>query len=171
MQVYVDESERRDYLLGVTTVDGPVQPLRAALRALLRPGQRRIHFAKEQDSRRRQLLAAMTELDLTARIYVSPRAAKESREMCLTALVADIAPAGASLLVLESRESMNHLDVLVLDAALRKHGCHTLEYRHLSPYEEPLLWVSDAIAWAMGAGGDWRRRIDPILGEVVRLGR
>jgi hypothetical protein len=171
VQVYVDESRRRAYLLGVTIVEGPVQPVRAALRALLRPGQRRIHFAKEQDSRRRQLLAIMTDLDLTARVYVSPRLAKASREMCLTALIADIAPAGASLLVLESRDSMNHLDVLVLDAALRKHGCHTLEYRHLSPYEEPLLWVSDAVAWAMGAGGDWRRRAEPIVDEVVRVGR
>ena len=84
MQVYVDESERRDCLLGVTIVTGPVQPIRAALRALLRPGQRRIH---------------------------------------------------------------------------------------LSPYEEPLLWVSDAVAWAVGAGGDWRRRVEPMIDEVVRLRR
>jgi len=171
VQVYVDESERRHYLLGVTIVTGPAQPIRTALRALQRPGQRRIHFSKEQDSRRRRLLAAMAELDLTARVYVSPRSVKESRELCLTALIADIAPAGASLLVLESRESMNHRDVLVLDAALRKHGSQTLEYRHLSPYEEPLLWVSDAVAWAMGAGGDWRRRVEPMIDDVVRLGR
>jgi hypothetical protein len=169
MQVYVDESERREYYLGVTIVRGPVQPLRAALRRLQRPGQRRIHFVKERDSRRRELLSAMTELDLTARIYCSPRSVKESREVCLTALIADIAPAGASLLVLESRESMNHHDVRVLDAALRKHGSQTLRYRHLSAYEEPLLWVSDAVAWAMGAGGDWRRRAAPLIEEIVRL--
>jgi hypothetical protein len=170
MQVYVDESERRDYYLGVTLVRGPVQPLRAALRALTRSGQRRIHFSKEGDSRRRELLSAMAGLGLTARIYCSPRSVKESREICLSALIEDIAPAGASLLVLESRESMNHLDVLTIDAALRKHGSQTLEYRHLSPYEEPLLWVSDAVAWAMGAGRDWRRRIEPMLDGVVRLG-
>ena len=80
VQVYVDESERRDYLLGVTIVTGPVQPIRTALRTLQRPGQRRIHFSKEQDSRRRRLLAAMAELDLAARVYVSPRSVKESRE-------------------------------------------------------------------------------------------
>jgi hypothetical protein len=113
----------------------------------------------------------MAEMDLTGRVYVSPGSVKERRERCLTALVADVAPAGASLLVLESRESMNHLDVLILDAALRKHGSQTLEYRHLSPYEEPLLWVSDAVARAMGAGGDWRRRVEPLVDEVVRLGR
>ena len=61
--------------------------------------------------------------------------------------------------------------VLVLDAALRKHGSQTLEYRHLSPYEEPLLWVSDAVAWAIRTGGDWRRRVEPMIDEVVRLGR
>jgi hypothetical protein len=84
----------------------------------VRPGQRRIHFSKEQDSRRRRLLAAMAELDLTARVYVSPRSVKESRELCLTALIADIAPAGASLLVLESRESMNRRDVLKRETRL-----------------------------------------------------
>ena len=171
MQVYVDESERRDYLLGVTIVTAPVQPIRTALRGVQRPGRRRIHFSEEQDSRRRWLLAAMADLELTARVYVSPRSVKERRKLCLAALIADIAPAGASLLVLESRESMNHLDVLVIDAALRKHGSGSLEYRHLSPYEEPLLWVSDAVAWAMGAGGDWRRRVGPMIDEVVRLGR
>jgi hypothetical protein len=81
VQVYVDESERRHYLLGVTIVTGPAQPIRAALRARQRPGP---------------------------------------------------AP---------------------------------------SPDEEPLLWVSDAVAWAMGAGGDWRRRVEPMIDEVVRLGR
>ena len=170
MRVFVDESERRDYLLGATFVRGPLDPLRAALRGLRRPGQRRIHFSGEQDPRRRELLSAICGLDLTVRIYASPRSVKESRELCLSALVADIAPAGASLLVLEGRESMNHRDVRTIDAALRKHGSGRLEYRHQSPYEEPLLWVSDAVAWAAGAGGDWRRRIAPILEEVVRLG-
>jgi hypothetical protein len=45
---------------------------------------------------------------------------------------------------------------LVLEA-LDVHG--QMIYEHLRPFEEPLLWIPDAIAWAWGAGGDWRRRI------------
>jgi hypothetical protein len=58
--------------------------------------------------------------------------------------VADVAPAGAGRLILESRESS---------------------------HEEPVLWAADAIAWAVGAGGDRRRRVDPLLLELVRLAR
>ncbi|HST63822.1 MAG TPA: hypothetical protein VLM05_01425 [Mycobacteriales bacterium] len=171
MHVYVDESERQDYLLCAVLVPGSPDPLRSALRALCRPGQRRVHFAKENDARRRAILAELVRLGLRARVYTSPGAVKESRELCLAALVADVAPAGARRLILESRESMNHLDVLTLDAALRKHGTGQLEYQHLRPHEEPMLWSADAIAWAVGAGGDWRRRVDPVLVELVRLGR
>ena len=34
-----------------------------------------------------------------------------------------------------------------------------------APASEPLLWAADAICWAVGAGGDWQRR----LGSVVTV--
>jgi hypothetical protein len=34
-----------------------------------------------------------------------------------------------------------------------------LVYEHVRAHLEPNLWAADAIAWAYGAGGDWRRRI------------
>lgn len=170
MRVFVDESERRDYFLCAVLVRGPVEPVRTALRGLCRPGQRRIHFAKEQDARRRTVLAELGRMELTARVYCSPGSVRESREECIGALVADIAPAGARELTVESRESMNHLDIRVIDAALRKHGTGELIYRHLRPHEEPVLWAADAIAWAVGAGGDWRRRVEPLVEELIRLG-
>jgi hypothetical protein len=79
VQVYVDESERRDYLLCAVLVRSDVGRVRRAVRAMCQPGQRRVH-------------------------------------------------------------------------------------------EEPLLWVPDAIAWAVGRGGDWRRRAEPLLDKVVDLG-
>ena len=36
-------------------------------------------------------------------------------------------------------------------------------YDHRSSTSEPLLWAVDAVVWAVGAGGDWRRRVDPIV--------
>lgn len=34
---------------------------------------------------------------------------------------------------------------------------------------EPLLWVPDALAWAYGKGGDWRRRMDGVVRSVVSV--
>jgi hypothetical protein len=33
-----------------------------------------------------------------------------------------------------------------------------------------MLAAADAIAWAYGAGGDWRRRVAPSIDVVVDLG-
>jgi len=125
---------------------------------------------KESEARRRTLLAALVSTGIRARVYSCPTATGEARTACLTVLVADIVPAGARRLVLESRESMNHRDVQAINSALRKHGEGRLEYLHLRPHEEPLLWAADAVTWAVGAGGDWRRRVAPMLDEHVRLG-
>lgn len=110
VQVYVDESERRDYLLCAVPVRTDVGRARRAVRSMCQPGQRRVHFAKEGPARRRAVLSALAELSIQARIYRSPSGVKRSRELCLDALVGDIAAAGVERLVIESRETMDHLD-------------------------------------------------------------
>jgi hypothetical protein len=172
MHVFVDESERpHAYLLGAVLVVDPaaLDRIRAGLRDLRRRGQRRVHFAKESNPRRREILSELATSGLRGRVYSCPAQTKEAREACLLALVADIVPAGARRLVLESRESMNHLDIRVINSALRKYGERQLVYLHLRPAEEPLLWAADAVAWAVGAGGDWRRRAEPVLDDVIQL--
>jgi hypothetical protein len=34
---------------------------------------------------------------------------------------------------------------------------------------EPLLAIPDAVGWAWARGGDWRRRAQPMIGEVIDL--
>ena len=170
VQVYVDESERRDYLLCAVLVRTDVGRVRRAVRAMCQPGQRRVHFAKEGPARRRAVLSALAELGVQARIYRSPSGVKRSRELCLDALVGDIATAGAERLVIESRATMDHLDDRVIKAALRRIGTGELTLGHASAHEEPLQWVPDAIAWAVGRGGDWHRRAEPLLDKVIDLG-
>jgi hypothetical protein len=92
VQVYVDESERRDYLLCALLVRSDVGRVRRAVRAMCRPGQRRVHFAKEGPGRRRAVLSALGDLGVQARIYRSPSGVKRSRELCLDALVATSQP-------------------------------------------------------------------------------
>ncbi|NUT92045.1 MAG: hypothetical protein HOY78_08430 [Saccharothrix sp.] len=42
-------------------------------------------------------------------------------------------------------------------------------HEHFASQDEPLLGIADVAAWCHGAAGDWARRIEPVLGDVVRL--
>jgi len=83
--------------------------------------------------------------------------------MCLDALVADAAQSRAAHLILERDASLESADRRILAAAVRRHAAPGLAYRHADPYEEPMLWVSDMVAWCCYRGGDWMRRAQPII--------
>jgi hypothetical protein len=76
-------------------------------------------------------------------------------------------------IVLESRgRDLDRADRLTIWRKLRELGADDAAaptYEHLEPHEDPALWPADAVAY--GAGGDWRRRVDPLLQDVVDLGR
>jgi hypothetical protein len=168
MHVYVDESNRRSYLLCALLVHEDSRRLRGTVRALCRPGQRRIHFSKEGDPRRRAILSTLTELGVLTRIYRS-RSAEPDRDTCLAALLDDLVPLGPTQLVLERRGPQDRQDEALITAALRASGS-VLTFRHTEPHDEPLLWVPDAVAWAVGRGGDWRRRAEPLVEKLVDAG-
>jgi len=44
-----------------------------------------------------------------------------------------------------------------------------VRYVHRKPSTEPLLAIPDASAWSWAKGGDWRRRIDPLITDVGQL--
>ena len=96
---------------------------------------------------------------------------RTARPALLAAVLADLKELSVGRLVIESRESRDHLDRQVI-AGMQRQGKASLDlvYEHLRPYEEPVLWVSDAVAWAVGAGGDWRSRVNRIVGKVGEHG-
>jgi hypothetical protein len=46
-----------------------------------------------------------------------------------------------------------------------------LTYEHFDSTHELLLGVADVVGWCYGAGGDWRRRIAPVVTELIDLDR
>jgi hypothetical protein len=44
-----------------------------------------------------------------------------------------------------------------------------LVFEHRSARVEPMLWIADAIAWAYGAGGDWRALVGSIVTGAAEL--
>lgn len=166
--VFVDESVRANYVLCAVRVDPrDLSAARSFLRKQLLAGERRIHFAKENRRRRRELLASFCAHGFDTALYTAPAHDRFARTRLLGLLVDDT---GDELhrLVLESRDVRDAEDQRdIIRLHLTGRFPDTATYEHLRPHEEPLLWVADAVAWAHGAGGDWHRRSATMV-SVVR---
>ncbi|TDC49830.1 hypothetical protein E1212_17015 [Jiangella ureilytica] len=158
LHAFVDESFAGDYIVAAAVVPAnDVNGARAAVRRLLRPGQERIHFKKESDARRAQILTGLEALDLTVRVYLAENG-RDARSVCLERMVPDLATLGVTRLVLERSDPLVDADRRALFELTRKHACD-LEYRHLRAHEDLLLCVADAVAWCYTKGGRWRDRV------------
>lgn len=160
---FVDESRRggRYIVCASVVLPSELATVRKMMRSQLLSGQARLHFKTEKPSRRRALLAVIAELNLTTLVCESNRKEADARRWALGQLLAYLAGVGGQRLVIEAREaSLNLVERQTITAALtRGRGPAGLSYEHMRPHEEPILWVSDAVAWAYSAGGDWRRRV------------
>lgn len=169
MHAFVDESERsgRYLMCAILVAHSNLATTRRALASLCLAGQRRIHLTKERPSRRRLILDRVSAMRLRARIHVST-SGKGARDACLRTLVPDLASLGVGRLVIEPIESLvTHDKDVVYDALRRLDGLGRLAYEHVEARHEPILWAADAIAWAWGAGNDWRRRVTRVVEEEI----
>lgn len=167
---FVDESKAKGLLLAMTLIDSSdVGSARKTLRGLLLPGQRRLHFHNEQNTRRRSIINTVLHLPLVVRIYETGTSTNTARGIALGGLAADLEGLAVQRLVLEADDGMIAQDVRLLAHAtkpLRSRSVFT--FHHLPPSAEPLLWVSDAVAWCYARGGGWRTAATPIIDAVVR---
>ncbi|MBF6278060.1 hypothetical protein [Nocardia nova] len=173
MHAFVDETKQNGLLVVSTVVEvRHLKETRKQLRERRVRGQNRIHFKKESDPRRRSICSALCDLEVTVAVYDATRIRNplDARAACLTAAVEDLADLGARRLTIEQDDSLVTSDRKVLYQAVRKFGvADTLAYEHMRPNDEPLLWVSDAVAWCVAKGGDWRNRVNPIITSVRKL--
>jgi hypothetical protein len=171
--VFVDESKNRKYTLVAAVIEPrKLATMRQALRALVLPGQRRLHFTHESDARRRAVLSRLVELEVAAHVFQSGLAReRDAREECLGELVAFAVREGHRRIVLERDASIEKSDRRILFRELRARGAGDgFQYEFEGPIDEPLLWIPDAVAWSFVKGGDWRRRIAPIVQGVTTAG-
>jgi hypothetical protein len=164
---YVDETARgKQYgVAAVLVCSCRRRAVERSLRGAVRPGQRRLHFAKEGNTTRRALLSQIGAMEVSA-LYVSTQDIEvAARSACLTQLVPKLAKIGVHELVIEQLDGAERRDNHDIRLALASLGAAAVgfTYRHADPHHEPLLWIADAIAWSLGAGGDWARRVQPIM--------
>jgi hypothetical protein len=82
-------------------------------------------------------------------------------------MVEDLQASGrATTVFIERREGGDHRDRTTIIRARRRRPL--LEFHHLRPVDDPLLWLPDCVAWAVGAGGEWKRAIDDLV-EVIAV--
>ncbi|WP_326955884.1 hypothetical protein [Amycolatopsis sp. NBC_01286] len=175
VHAFVDESARGgNYLLCATVVEpAHLTSTRRALAPLLLRGARELHFKKEKEPRRRMLIDRIAALPVSARLYLAectPKTEEAARQRCIEHLAEDLLVLRAHRLVLDSRDHRDGHDRRTLQLALGVRPSKTeLTYEHVDSTAEPLLWISDAVAWCFGAGGGWRRRANPLVAEVLTV--
>jgi hypothetical protein len=121
----------------------------------------------------RGLLAdAVARWPVEIRIYMRTyrRNPEAARQICVERLLADLLARHAGRLVLDSREEQDQVDSRTIRRALRKHHeASQLTWEHADSTAELLLTLPDLAGWCYGAGGEWRKRIEPVLSDVVDL--
>lgn len=168
---FVDESIRgQRYLMGCVLVEArSLTDVRdCALAQVL--GRTRLHFHQEIDSTRRRALAAFAELPIRVVGVVCVRGHGvtefQARGACLGALVTDLQRRSVERLVIESRQDDRDDQRTIGRVRLRE---PRLVFEHRRGVDDPLLWVSDAVTWALGAGREWYDTIRPLVDQMIEL--
>jgi hypothetical protein len=171
--VFVDETKDRGFLLAAAALaPGDLVAARQAVRRLILPRQRRLHFKQESDARRGEIVGVLLRLGAQVVIYdgSAARSEKAARRACLVELVADLGKDAAHRVVIERDDSVIDFDRRLLYEQVRVAGIvGTLRYDHLRAHEECLLAVPDAVAWCWAKGGRWRARIAPMVAEIRQV--
>ena len=170
VQLFADESQAHGFLLAAATVPcSEVDRVRAKVKTLKLPRQQRLHFHTESDARRRFILGELLQIGVSAVIYdaTAHDDQKAARAAAVTRLAQDAAKNGAVRLVLE-RHVAAESDRRLIRAQLVEAGCHDrVSYCHAEARHECLLGIADAVAWCFAKNGTWRRRVSPMIAEVV----
>ena len=146
---FVDESRRKGFSLircDVPLTD--VDAIRSDLRALLRPGQRRIHFRKESPTVRSAVLRVIGNHDVRTTIYIASGNESDAREACITALAQSVLVDRVAMLTIETDETQRTRDSKTIQPLLAETG-DPVPWRHLNAFGEPGLWIPDAIGWCL----------------------
>lgn len=166
--VFVDESKSNGYYIAAAVVaPADIAAARTIIGGLRHKGSSAVHFKNEKDSHRRVFLKGAAETGVQTIVYVvKGQPDKIARPACLDALMDDLCANFAQRLVLDQDDSLATADRRLIAEHMRTSGYQGLQYRHQKSREEPLLWVSDAVAWCHQKGGLWIKEAAPLVADV-----
>jgi hypothetical protein len=171
--VYCDESKAKGFVLVAASVPcGDHSRARDALERLTLKRQVRIHFRREDDARKEKILEALLELGcIAATVYdARGRSDKEGRDVAVARMAEDAARGLAQRIVVETDDSVVAADKLIIASRLLAAGRdRQTSFHHMRASEESLLALPDTLAWCYAKDGAWRRRVEPMIKEVIVL--
>lgn len=166
---FVDESIRgQRYMLGCVLVEA--RSLTTVRRALIdvKIANRRVHFTNESPKRRREILQLIASLPVRSFVVLCRRThgvrETDARSVCVQTVVAQLQRDRVGRLVIESRQD-DREDVTSIERM--RSAEPRLVFEHRRAKEEPLLWIADAVVWAVGTGGEWNELIEPVFDGVI----
>lgn len=163
--VFTDESKSKAYLMAATAVPkSDLAEARKHVRNLRHRGSQSIHMRKESDRSKRIVVDGLLDFGFQVTMVLGRYSGPElgRRKDCLATIVRGCAADQAERLVIERDDSLVKHDQELLFEEVHSLGGGP-DYTWLSRNEEPLLWVSDAVAWCYAQGGSWRGRVRPLI--------
>lgn len=146
-----------------------VDAIRSDLRALLRPGQRRIHFRKESPSTRSAVLRVIASYNVHTTVFISSDDEVTARSECITELARNALASRIAMLTFETDVSYRTRDSQSLQPVL-KETANPIPWRHLSASNDAGLWIPDAVGWCLDhPDRRWRDAISRLSIERVWL--
>jgi hypothetical protein len=161
---WIDESQSsydRDpgvYMLSAAVLEAThVDEARAAMRQLLLPRQRKLHWRDEGASRHEQIMKVIADLKVEYVIAVrcepdTSARPERQRRLCLERLLPELSALGVSHAVAESRGPKDDKRDLAALSQLRSRQLmpgDDLRLDHLAGPADPLLWIPDACCGAL----------------------
>ena len=160
------------YILAAVVCDpATCDPARVMLRSLLDAGQSKLHWGAESPERKKKIVRIVAQIDMAAIVIVGTPLAKKKQEraraVCMESLVVQLAAMEVTHVLLEERTpSLNLADSRLVDAIRGKKLIPTrMRIDTGRPSAEPMLWLPDVVAGAVGAD---RVRGNPGYLDVIR---
>jgi hypothetical protein len=175
---FVDESIRSSaalYIFATVRLSSGLPQARQALRSLVPRRAGRFHWRNEIDGSRRRLLGLASALDVTAVVYVchGVQKSERARARCFERMLWELMQRERDAeLVFESRQERNDRRDRrsILRAQHTGMASSTLRYTFERPIVEPLLWLPDGVAGAVGASRvDSEDYLDLLKVEIVEV--
>ena len=160
------------YILAAVVCDAAgCDPIRDTMRSLLDDQQPKLHWNAESPERREKIIGAVAQIDMVAVVVIGSPLAKKKQEraraVCMEALVLHLAGMDVTHVLLEERTpSLNARDLRLIDSIRGKKLIPTQMRINVGrPSVEPMLWVPDIVAGAVGAD---RVRGNPQYLDLIR---
>ena len=168
---FVDESIRgQRYVMGCVLVEARQLSVLRRVMGELAVTTSRIHFNNESTVQKRRVLDAIAGMPIQAFATLCRKGHEvdefRARAASVAEIVRQLQRREVVSLVLESRQDDSDDQRVISRTRARE---PFMLFEHRSGKHERMLWIADALTWAVAAGPPWTGRIGPVLTEVIEI--